>query len=91
MSAVMGGIQAAVDARKAHPTHPIDAHLILCLQRDRGELPAAKMLATSLPYLRHIMGLGLASAEVGYPPQDFVDVYRTASLLGLHKVAHAGE
>lgn len=91
LSAVMSGMQAAIDARKTHPKHPIDTQLILCLQRDRGELLAAKILATSLPYITSIMGLGLASTEVGYPPQDFKDVYQAAGLLGLHKVAHAGK
>ena len=38
-----------------------------------------------------IDGIGLDSAEVGYPPSLFVDVYRAAREAGLHVVAHAGE
>lgn len=45
---------------------------------------------TALPYIRNITGIGLASTELGYPPEMFKDVYRTGTLLGLHKVAHAG-
>jgi adenosine deaminase len=36
-------------------------------------------------------GLGLASTELGNPPENYRHVFKTAGLLGLHKVAHAGE
>lgn len=58
--------------------------------RELGQLSAAKTLATALPYIREITGLGLASTELGNPPENYKDVYRTGTLLGLHKVAHAG-
>ena len=38
-----------------------------------------------------IIGIGLDSTEVGYPPAKFQRVYARASELGLHRVAHAGE
>jgi adenosine deaminase len=90
-SAVYNGLQAAITARRSHPSHPIDASLIICFMRELGQLAAAKTLAAALPYIRGISGLGLASAEVGNPPEAFKDVYNTGGLLGLHKVAHAGK
>lgn len=38
-----------------------------------------------------MIGVGLDSAEIGYPPSLFRDVYRMAAAEGLHRVAHAGE
>lgn len=90
-STVYNGLQAAVTARRSHPSHPIDASLILCFMRNLGQLAAAKALAAALPYIRGISSLGLASTEVPYPPEAFKDVYNTGGLMGLHKVAHAGE
>ncbi|KAF8068440.1 Pcca [Scenedesmus sp. PABB004] len=88
---VFGGLQAAIDARRAHPTAPVDAALILCIARDLGEADAAATLARSLPYVPRLAAIGLASTELGYPPSMFKRVYATAGLLGLNKVAHAGE
>jgi adenosine deaminase len=82
---------AAIAERRIDPQQPVDAHLILCLVRELGEMAAAQTLMQALPYVMALTGLGLASAEVGNPPGDFKDVYRAAGLLGLHKVAHAGE
>lgn len=59
------------------------------LPRARGCL-LLQALVKALPYVWNLTALGLASTEVGYPPQNFKNVYRTAGLLGLHKVAHAG-
>lgn len=59
--------------------------------RELGEAAAAATLALTLPYLPAINALGLASNEVGYPPEQYKQVYTAAGLLGLHKVAHAGE
>jgi adenosine deaminase len=58
--------------------------------RELGQLAAAKTLAAALPYIRGVSALGLASAELGNPPEAYKDVYNTGGLLGLHKVAHAG-
>eukprot|EP00775_Hariotina_reticulata_P007145 gene7145-7360_t len=85
------GMQAAIAERRTDPQQPVDAHLILCLVRELGEVAAAQTLVRALPYVMDLTALGLASAEVGNPPGEFKDVYRAASLLGLHKVAHAGE
>jgi adenosine deaminase len=45
------------------------------------------VLATGIP----VAGIGLDSAEVGYPPSLFREVFKTARDAGLRCVAHAGE
>ncbi|KAF6249416.1 adenosine deaminase [Scenedesmus sp. NREL 46B-D3] len=88
---VYDGLQAAITARRTHPSHPIDATLVICFDRQLGQLAAAKALAAALPYIGGISALGMGGAEVGHPPENYRDVYSTGGLLGLHKVAHAGE
>lgn len=90
VSTIVLGLQQAITERAVHPTHPVEASLILCLVRELGEAAAAATLALTLPYLPAIDGLGLASSEVGFPPEKFKRVYTAAGLLGLHKTAHAG-
>jgi adenosine deaminase len=38
-----------------------------------------------------IIGVGLDSSEVGFPPELFADAFARAEAEGLHRVAHAGE
>ncbi|MDJ0923363.1 MAG: adenosine deaminase [Acidimicrobiia bacterium] len=69
----------------------ISSGLILCFLR---HLPPESAMATfeaSLPYRDMIIGVGLDSSEVGFPPTLFTDVYARAASEGLHRVAHAGE
>jgi adenosine deaminase len=49
------------------------------------------VLRAALPFRKHFIGVGLDSAEVGYPPSLFTRVYAIAASEGLHRVAHAGE
>lgn len=69
----------------------MSAGLILCFLRDR---PAPEAL-TTLESVAHragdLLGVGLDSAEVGYPPHLFAEVFDRARELGLRTVAHAGE
>ncbi len=48
-------------------------------------------LSSALPFRDSFIGVGLDSAEVGFPPSLFEAVYRRARAEGLHRVAHAGE
>jgi adenosine deaminase len=48
-------------------------------------------LLLGLPFRDKFIGVGLDSAEVGYPPALFTEVYRRAAAEGLRLVAHAGE
>ncbi|MGI8722282.1 MAG: adenosine deaminase [Geodermatophilaceae bacterium] len=89
MEAVIDGLRAALD--EAEQAGRMSGGLILCFLRDRGPDEAAAVLAAASSRLGFLIGVGLDSAEVGYPPGAFRDVYAAARGLGLHTVAHAGE
>jgi adenosine deaminase len=87
IEAVFDGLTGAIeDARET-----ISADLILCFLRDLGADAAMATLDRSLPFRDQFIGVGLDSAEVGYPPALFEDVYARAAATGLRLVAHAGE
>jgi adenosine deaminase len=89
LEAVMEGLTAAI--RDSERTHGISADLIMCFLRDRGAEAAGEMLSAILPFRGEIIGVGLDSTEIGYPPELFADVYARAAAEDLHLVAHAGE
>ena len=63
----------------------------MCFLRDRPAAEALEMLELALPYRDVIAGVGLDSAEVGHPPDEFAEVYEKARAAGFVAVAHAGE
>ncbi len=67
------------------------ASLILCFLRHLSEEEAFACLEEALPLRDKIVGIGLASSEVGHPPEKFAKVYSRARELGYRLVAHAGE
>ncbi|MFZ1382276.1 MAG: adenosine deaminase [Scrofimicrobium sp.] len=69
----------------------ITAGLILSFLRDRPVDEALTTLRSAAPRAHQLLGVGLDSAEVGYPPSLFAGVFAEARALGLHVVAHAGE
>ena len=69
----------------------ISASLILCFLRHLSEKEAFECLEQCLPHLGKLTGVGLASSEMGHPPEKFARVFARARALGLHLVAHAGE
>ncbi|UFS58201.1 adenosine deaminase [Subtercola endophyticus] len=88
---VIDGLKRALD--DAATEFGITGGLILCFLRD---LPVESAFATleavaSRALAGDIIGVGLDSTEVGYPPELFEQVYARARDLGLHCVAHAGE
>jgi adenine deaminase len=86
---VFGGLTAALaDGAR---DYGISADLILCFLRDLGADAADAVLRACLPFRPHFIGVGLDSAEVGYPPGLFRPVYQLAGAEGLRLVAHAGE
>ncbi len=89
LEAVMEGLTAAIGGSER--THGISSDLIMCFLRDRGAEAADQMLTAILPFRGDIIGVGLDSAETGYPPELFADVYARAAAEDLHLVAHAGE
>ena len=87
---VVDGITAALDegARELG----VSSHLILCFLRDLSAESAMSTLETALTTRRDaVTGVGLDSAEVGHPPEKFLEVYARARAEGLRAVAHAGE
>ena len=65
--------------------------LLLCLLRDRPLSQAVEAFEAALPYKEKIIGIGLASAEKGYPGTEFAPLFERARSLGFLTVAHAGE
>jgi len=80
--------RACVDARERLG---ISAGLILCFLRHLSEAEAFEALEQATPHLDKLLGVGLASSELGHPPEKFARVFGKARSLGLHLVAHAGE
>ena len=89
LQTVMEGLTAAI--RDSERTHGISSDLIMCFLRDRGAEAADQMLSAILPFRGDIIGMGLDSTEIGYPPELFAGVYARAAAEDLHLVAHAGE
>ena len=67
------------------------ASLILCFLRHLSEAEAFECLEQALPLRDKILGIGLASSEVGHPPEKFARVFARARELGFRLGAHAGE
>ena len=85
---IMGLQRACADAQKRWG---LSAGLILAFLRHLSEESALETLEQALPYREHLIGLGLASSEVGHPPEKFARVFARGRELGFHVVAHAGE
>lgn len=89
LGAVIEGIATALEdgARDLGMTTALFAAFL----RDRSAAEADAVLTELLALRAPIAGIGLDSAEVGYPPSLFADVFARAEALGLHRIAHAGE
>jgi len=86
---VITGIHGAlVDAKEKLG---ISSGLIMCFLRDKDPSSAMKTLEEALSYKNWIVGVGLDSNEVGYPPSKFQAVFERALDEGFLAVAHAGE
>ena len=89
LEVVMEGLGEAF--RTAEQRHGLSARLIACFLRDRDPREAEDLLPRLLPYRDLVIGVGLDSAELGFPPERFERVFARAADEGLHRVAHAGE
>ncbi|MEO7937862.1 MAG: adenosine deaminase [Burkholderiaceae bacterium] len=88
-SVVVNGLhRACVDAQVALG---ISASLIMCFLRHLSEADAFEALEQVLPLRDKIVGIGLASSEIGHPPEKFARVFARCRALGFRLVAHAGE
>ncbi len=86
---VVNGLYRA--CQEAPARHGMTASLILCFLRHLSEAEAFECLEQVLPLRDKILGIGLASSEVGHPPEKFAKVFARARELGFRLVAHAGE
>jgi len=86
---VMEGLAEAFG--RAEQRYGMTARLIACFLRDRDPGEAEALLPHLLRYRDLVIGVGLDSAEVGFPPELFERVFARAADEGLHRVAHAGE
>ncbi len=86
---VIKGLHRACVAAQAE--FGISAALILCFLRHLSEQEALECLEQALPQRDKLLGVGLASSEVGHPPEKFARVFARARALGFRLVAHAGE
>ena len=86
---VLNGIRRAL--QDGHIRHGITFSLIMCFLRHLSEEEAFALLEVATPYLDQIDGVGLDSSELGHPPSKFKRVFEEAGILGLKRVAHAGE
>ncbi len=69
----------------------VSVGLIMCFLRHLSCSAAIETFGEASDYLDNIIGVGLDSAEVGNPPEDFADVFALAEAAKLRLVAHAGE
>ncbi len=90
LETVLEGMDAGVEAVRGELA--ISGALIACFLRDEPVAGAHATLDGLLAFgSPNLIGVGLDSVEIGYPPSLFVDVYDRARAAGLRCVAHAGE
>jgi adenosine deaminase len=89
IAAVLDGVLGALEAGRER--FGISSGLIVCFLRHLGPQAAADTLEAVLPWRDRLLGVGLDSSEVGFPPSLFRAVFARAAELGLRRVAHAGE
>ncbi len=77
--------------RRAETELGMTGGIIVCVLRDRPVPEARRMLEECLAADVPLLGLGLDSAETGYPPRLFTEVFAAAGEAKLRRVAHAGE
>lgn len=77
--------------KKGREEFNVETHLIMCFLRDLPESEALKVFEMALPFKSDILGIGLDSAEIGYPPELFKNVFELARKHGYRLCAHAGE
>ncbi len=86
---VINGIHRAI--LKAEKELGISSKIIMCFLRHLGEQSAFKILDQALTHKDKIVGVGLDSSEIGYPPSKFERVFNKAIEENFLTVAHAGE
>ena len=88
VAAIMDG---CINAAKRWRELGVELLLIPTFLRQLPEHEALKTFDELEPYYGDFVGIGLASSEVGFPPENFRTLFDRARELGFHTVAHAGE
>jgi len=86
---VLAGILRALE--DGQQRYGITYRLIMSFLRDMSPQSASLTLERARRYGHRIAGVGLDSAELGHPPDDFAEVFTAARTAGYRIVAHAGE
>jgi len=86
---VLRGLDATLARSEAD--HGVSTGLIITFLRDQPVEQAQDAYAKAVATGVELLGVGLCSAEVGYPAAPFVPLFARARADGLHTVAHAGE
>lgn len=86
---MMAGFDRAIDQAQAQWGQSV--LLILSFLRHLSEQQALDTLAQAKPFAHRFAAIGLASAELGNPPDKFKRLYAEAREQGYQAVAHAGE
>jgi adenosine deaminase len=89
LEVVLDGL--AESFRTAEQRHGVSVAVIASFLRDRDPAEAEALVPQLRPWRDLVIGVGLDSAEVGFPPELFGRAYALAADEGLHRVAHAGE
>lgn len=70
----------------------IGSNLIPAINRELGPRRAVEFVQMVHDHRsERVIGVGLEFNEVGFPPEDYVDAFRLAADVGLHRTSHAGE
>jgi len=90
-STVVNGLRKG--SQRAKQEFGITSDLIVCFVRHENEKSALEEFAALEGYFDsgEIIGIGLDSAELPFPPENFARLYAEAEKWGLRKCAHAGE
>ena len=86
---MMNGFQRAID--QAQQEWDQSVLLILSFLRHLSEDDALTALEQAKPFRDSFTAIGLASSELGNPPEKFARLYEQARSQGYRAVAHAGE
>lgn len=85
----MNGIVKAMDDAKKN--FGITSSIILCCERHNPEDRALYVLNQIDPWRKYISSVGLASAELPFPPKLFTRFFEQSKKMGFKITVHAGE
>ena len=87
LESVLAGLSAA---REHAGRRGLSTAFIVNFMRERDEDEALALLTSIEPHRHGIVAVGMDSAEQGYPPRNFIRLFKQARAMGLKLVAHAG-